>query len=60
VRTKLEDACKKTAGDPEFAAAMKLQGTHARFLDSKQYAEFFKKNDQVNKDISRDLGLLKR
>jgi tripartite-type tricarboxylate transporter receptor subunit TctC len=60
VRARLEDSCKKAASDPEFAAAMKLQGTHARFLDSKQYAEFFKKNDQVNKDISRDLGLLKR
>jgi len=60
VRTKLEDACKKTAADPEFAAAMKLQGTHAVFLDSAGYTEFMKKNDQVNKDLARDLGLLKR
>lgn len=60
VRAKLEDACKKTAADPEFAAAMKLQGTHAVFLDSAGYTEFMKKNDQVNKDLARDLGLLKR
>jgi tripartite-type tricarboxylate transporter receptor subunit TctC len=60
VRARLEDACKKTAADPEFAAAMKLQGTHARFLDSADYAAFFKKGDQVNKDLARDLGLLKR
>jgi hypothetical protein len=31
-----------------------------RYLDRKAYAEFLKKNDALNKDISRDLGLLKR
>jgi tripartite-type tricarboxylate transporter receptor subunit TctC len=60
VRAKLEDACKKATAEPEFAKAMKLQGTQARFLDANAYAAFLKKNDQVNKDVARDLGLLKR
>lgn len=60
VRAKLEDACKKATAEPEFARAMKLQGTQARFLDANAYAAFLKKNDEVNKDIARDLGLLKR
>ncbi len=60
VRAKLEDACKKATAEPEFAKAMKLQGTQARFLDANAYAAFLKKNDEVNKDIARDLGLLKR
>jgi tripartite-type tricarboxylate transporter receptor subunit TctC len=60
VRARLEDACKKATAEPEFAKAMKLQGTQARFLDANAYADFLKKNDTVNKDVARDLGLLKR
>jgi hypothetical protein len=29
-------------------------------MDRKAYGEFMKQNDQINKDLARDLGLLKR
>ena len=60
VRTKLEQSCIKAASEPEFADAMKKQGTRAEKLDAKAYAEFLKKNDAENKQVTADLGLLKR
>jgi tripartite-type tricarboxylate transporter receptor subunit TctC len=60
VQTKLESSCAATAKDPAFAASMKAQGTDVHYLDRKGYTEFLKKNDVLNKDLSRDLGLLKR
>lgn len=60
VLSKLEGACRQAAKDPAFAESMRTQGTDVRFLDRKDYAEFLKKNDQLNKDLSRELGLLKR
>jgi tripartite-type tricarboxylate transporter receptor subunit TctC len=56
----LESACEKAAKDPAFADAMRKQGTDVEFLNRKGYAEFLKKNDQVNKDLAAFLGLLKR
>jgi tripartite-type tricarboxylate transporter receptor subunit TctC len=60
VITKIEGACQKATAEAAFADAMAKQGTAVKFLDRKAYAEFLKQNDQLNKDISRDLGLLKR
>lgn len=60
VQKKLGEACAAAAKEPEFAAAMKLQGTEVHYLDSKQYADFLKKDDQITKEITKDLGLLKR
>jgi len=60
ILTKLEGACGQAAKDPAFADSMKNQGTDVRYLDRKAYAEFLKQNDVLNKDLSRDLGLLKR
>jgi tripartite-type tricarboxylate transporter receptor subunit TctC len=60
VLAKLESSCAAAAKEPAFAAAMKTQGTDVRYLDRKGFAEFLKKNDALNKDIARDLGLLKR
>ncbi len=60
VLAKLEAACAQATKDPAFAESMKKQGTEVRYLDRKAYAEFFKKNDALNKDLARDLGLLKR
>jgi tripartite-type tricarboxylate transporter receptor subunit TctC len=60
VIAKLEGACQKATAEAAFADAMAKQGTAVKFLDHKAYAEFLKQNDQLNKDISRDLGLLKR
>ena len=57
---KLGDACAKAANEPEFAEAMKLQGTEVRYMDAKQYADFLKKDDAITKEITKDLGLLKR
>ena len=60
VITKLEAACAAAAKEPAFAQAMKVQGTDVRYLGRAAYTEFLKKNDALNKDISKDLGLLKR
>ena len=60
VLAKLESACIASAKEPAFAEAMKKQGTEARFLGRKDYAEWLKKNDDLNKDIARDIGLMKR
>jgi tripartite-type tricarboxylate transporter receptor subunit TctC len=60
VVAKLDSACGAAAKEPAFAQAMKVQGTDVRYLDRKAYAEFLKKNDALNKQISADLGLLKR
>ena len=60
VLSKLEGACHQATKDPAFAESMRTQGTDVRYLDRKDYAEFLKKNDQLNKDLSRELGLLKR
>ena len=60
ILAKLEAACGQAAKDPAFVESMKKQGTDVPYLDRKGYAAFLKQNDIVNKDLSRDLGLLKR
>jgi tripartite-type tricarboxylate transporter receptor subunit TctC len=60
VIAKLEDACHKSTSEPKFAEDMAKQGTFVRHLDRKAYAAFLKDNDEVNKTLARDLGLLKR
>ncbi|HZT27952.1 MAG TPA: tripartite tricarboxylate transporter substrate binding protein [Pseudolabrys sp.] len=57
---KLDDACALAAKEPDFAKAMTLQGTEARYMDAQQYTEFLKKDDAITKEITKDLGLLKR
>jgi len=58
--TKLESACGTAAKEPAFAAAMKLQGTLVRYMDRKAYAAWLKQNDELNRTLAKDLGLLKR
>lgn len=60
ILAKLEAGCEKVAKDPAFAQAMAKQGTDVEFLGRKTYLEFLKKNDQLNKDLAAELGLLKR
>jgi tripartite-type tricarboxylate transporter receptor subunit TctC len=60
VLAKLEGACSVASKDAAFADSMKKQGTDVRYLDRKGYLEFLKQNDILNKDLSRDLGILKR
>lgn len=57
---KLASACAAAAKEPEFAAAMAKQGTSVKHLGPAQYAAFLKEIDTLNKDVSKDLGLLKR
>jgi tripartite-type tricarboxylate transporter receptor subunit TctC len=56
----LEGACARSTGEAKFAEDMAKQGTAVRYQDRKGYAEFLKQNDQVSKDLARELGLLKR
>jgi tripartite-type tricarboxylate transporter receptor subunit TctC len=57
VLAKLESACAVAAQDPVFADSMKKQATDVRYMDRKTYAEWLKKNDELNKNLAKDLGL---
>ena len=57
---KLVSACAAAAKEPGFAEAMKLQGTLVHYLGPREYTEFLKANDTINRDLSKDLGMLKR
>jgi tripartite-type tricarboxylate transporter receptor subunit TctC len=60
VITKVSSACAASAKEPEFAKAMKLQGTDVRYLDRAAYTKWLKEADDLNRTIAKDLGLLKR
>ena len=60
VLAKLESACAATAKEPAFADSMKKQATDVRFLDRKGYAAWLKQNDDLNRNLAKDLGLLNR
>jgi tripartite-type tricarboxylate transporter receptor subunit TctC len=60
IMAKLESSCALASKDPGFVDSMKKQGTDVRYLDRKAYLEFLKQNDVLNKDLSRELGILKR
>jgi tripartite-type tricarboxylate transporter receptor subunit TctC len=57
---KLRSACADAAKDPSFPEAMKKQGTLVRYLDAKAYDAFLRKNDALNKNLAKELGMLKR
>jgi len=60
VIAKLESSCAAAANEPAFAQAMKLQGTDVRYLPRPEYAKWLKQNDDLNRTLAKDLGLLKR
>jgi len=60
VIAKLGTSCAAAAKEPEFAQAMKLQGTDVRYLDRAAYAKWLKETDDLNRNLAKDLGLLKR
>jgi tripartite-type tricarboxylate transporter receptor subunit TctC len=60
VIAKLGSACAAAAKAPAFADAMKKQGTDVRYLDRAAYTKWLKEADDLNRDIAKDLGLLKR
>jgi len=57
---KLEAACAATVKEPAFAESMKKQATDVRFMDRKTYAAWLRQNDDLNRNLAKDLGLLKR
>ena len=60
VLAKLEASCAAATKEPAFAEAMKKQATDVRALGRKAYADWLKRNDELNKAVTKDLGLLKR
>src|SRR5512145_2730694 len=60
VLAKLGSACAAAAKEPEFAKAMRLQGTDVRYLGRAEYAKWLKETDDLNRTLAKDLGLLKR
>ncbi len=60
VIAKLESSCAAAAKEPAFAEAMKKQATDVRYMGRKQYADWLKGNDELNKTLAKELGLLKR
>jgi putative tricarboxylic transport membrane protein len=60
VISKLGSACAAATKEPEFAQAMKLQGTDVRYMDRATYSKWLKEADDLNRTIAKDLGLLKR
>ncbi len=56
----LRSACGAAAKDPGFAKTMQNFGTIVHYLDHQAYTAFLKKNDALNKQIAKELGLLKR
>ena len=58
--SKLEAGCAAAVKDPSFADSMKKQATDVRYLDRKAYGDWLKNNDDLNKTLAKDLGLLKR
>jgi len=53
-------SCAAAANEPAFAQAMKLQGTDVRYMGRPEYAKWLKQNDDLNRNLAKDLGLLKR
>ena len=60
VIAKLGSACAVAAKEPAFAEAMKKQGTDVRYMDRTAYSAWLKKNDDLNRNLAKDLGLSKR
>jgi tripartite-type tricarboxylate transporter receptor subunit TctC len=60
ILAKLDGDCAKATKDPAFAASMKAQGTDVKYLGRKEYAAFLKEDDEANKKLAGELGLLRR
>jgi len=60
VLAKLESACAATVKEPAFAESMQKQATAVRFMDRRDYAAWLRQNDELNKNLAKELGLSKR
>ena len=56
----LGKACAAAVKEPAFADAMQKQGTSVRYMDRAAYGKWLKQNDDLNHQLAKDLGLLKR
>src|SRR5918999_1294979 len=54
VLAKLGSSCAAAAKEPEFAQAMKLQGTDVRYMDANAYVKWLKENDDLNRNLAKD------
>jgi tripartite-type tricarboxylate transporter receptor subunit TctC len=57
---KLESACAAATKDPSFHEAMRKQATDVKYLGRAQYIEWLKETDQLNANLAKDLGLMRR
>ncbi len=57
---KLASACGAAAKEPAFAEAMAKQGTLVNYKAPSDYTQFLLSNDTINRDLAKDLGMLKR
>jgi tripartite-type tricarboxylate transporter receptor subunit TctC len=57
---KLESACAATVKEPAFIDSMRKQATDVHYLGRSAYGAWLKQNDELNKGLAKDLGLLKR
>ena len=57
---KLVTACAAATREPAFADAMKAQGTVVSYMGPPQYTMFLSRNDTINRDLAKELGMLKR
>ncbi|MEO8718729.1 MAG: tripartite tricarboxylate transporter substrate binding protein [Burkholderiales bacterium] len=60
VLAKLEAACAATVKEPAFAESMKKQATDVRYMGRQEYAKWLRGNDDLNRDLAKELGLSKR
>lgn len=60
VLAKLESSCAAAAKEPAFAEAMAKQATDVRYMGRAAYGAWLKQNDELNRTLAKDLGLLKR
>jgi len=60
VLAKLEAACAATVKEPAFAESMLKQATAVRYMGRKEYAAWLRGNDDLNRNLAKELGLSKR
>lgn len=57
---KLRSACGAAAKEPAFLRAMQLQGTLVDYKNADDYETFLKQDDELNRKLAKDLGMLKK
>jgi len=60
VLAKLEAACAATVKEPAFTESMQKQATAVRYMGREEYAKWLRSNDELNKNLAKELGLSKR